>query len=105
MPEKRIQKDVLVAADGEVCAIGSLMVHKKISTGMSREQAVLECSHVDPSDTENQGVLLGMPRLVAWSVAVENDEYDEWDQDDEGMGTEQQRYERMLRWVRKELAA
>ena len=96
MPDKRIQKDVLVEPSGEACAIGALMLHRMISAGMSREQAIEECGAFEPLDTEDHGVSFGLPRLVAWSVAVENDEYYRVESPEE-------RYRRILAWIREEL--
>ena len=96
MPDKRIQKDVLVESSGEACAIGALMLHRKVSAGMAREQAVAECAALEPLDTEEHGVSIGMPHLVAWAVAVENDEYYRVESPEE-------RYRRILAWVRGEL--
>ena len=96
MPVKRIHQDVFVEPSGETCAIGSLMLHRKIAEGMPREQAVAECARLDPMDTEEYGVSLGLPRLVSWSVAVEND--DEYENK-----TPEERYRHMLAWIRKSL--
>ena len=52
LPDKRIQKDVFVEPSGETCAIGALMLHRKVSAGMPREQAVAECAALEPLDTE-----------------------------------------------------
>ena len=99
MPAKRIARDILVEPTGEVCAIGSLMVQKRVDAGMSREDAVAACSKAVPYETEEKGVEVGLPRLVAWSVAVENDS-DPWNQDT----SPEQRYGRMLEWVQKRIA-
>ena len=100
MPVKRIARYILVEPSGEVCAIGALMVQKKIDAGMSREKAVEECSTVAPYPSDAQGVEAGMPRLVAWSVAVENDS-DPWDGKET---TPEQRYDRMLAWVQNRIS-
>ena len=96
LPDKRIQKDVFVETSGEACAIGALMIHRNVSCGMPRQQAIAECAKLDPDDTEKHGVSIGLPRLVAWSVAVEND--DEWK-----IRTPEERYLHMLAWIRKEM--
>ena len=96
LPHPRLGYDVLVEPTGEVCAIGAMMVQRRIAAGMSREQAIAECSNVDSCDTQEAGEWIGMPSLVAWSAAVENDEY--------RRETPEQRYERMLAWVRGYLA-
>ena len=96
LPHPQLGHDVLVEPTGEVCAIGAMMVQRRIDAGMSREQAIAECSNVDSCDTQEAGERIGMPSLVAWSAAVENDEY--------RRETPEQRYERMLAWVRGCLA-
>ena len=96
LPNKRIQKDVFVERSGETCAIGALMLHRKVSAGMTRQQAEEECAALDRDDTEEHGISVGLPRLVAWSVAVENDE---WNRED----SPEERYLRILGWVRGEL--
>ena len=95
MPDKRIHRDVLVEPSGETCAIGELMVHRKVSDGITREQAIAECAVLDPGDTLYHGVSVGLPRMVAWSVAVENDY--------ERNVTPEKRYADMLAWVRGNL--
>ena len=99
MPDKRIHKDIFVGPSGETCAIGALMIHKMVVAGMDREQAVAECAVLDPLNTENFGIMLGLPPLVAWSVAVENDEWREWHRTE----SPEERYSHMLAWTRKEL--
>ena len=97
MPVQELHAAVFVEQTGEACAIGAMLVERLISKGAHREQAVLECANLDPGDVEEHGVGLGMPRLVAWSVAVENDTYP-------GCETPTSRYARVLQWVRGELA-
>ena len=97
MPDKRLGYHVLVEPSGEVCAIGAVMVQRHVDAGLSRERAITECSNVDSCDTAGEaGERIGMPRLVAWSAAVENDDF--------RRETPEQRYERMLTWVRSFLA-
>ena len=97
MPVQELHAVVLVEDSGEACAIGAMLVGRLISKGMSRVQAISECARLDPGDVEEHGVELGMPRLVAWSVAVKNDEYPAYE-------TPTARYTRVLRWVQGELA-
>ena len=96
MPIKRLEHNVLVEPDGLVCAIGAQMVQEGIDQGLTREEAVARAAEIDQTEVEEEGVNLGMPRLVAWSVAVENDEF--------RRQTPEERYGRMINWVRAELA-
>ena len=96
MPVKHIYRDVLVDSTGEVCAIGAMMVQQHIDVGMSREQAIAACCDLDPSNTEEIGVAIGIPRMVAWSIAVEND--DEWH-----IRPPKRRYEHLLSWVQERI--
>ena len=99
MPVKEIYADVLVEQGGCMCAIGAVMVQRKIDEGMSREDALDECSMRDPECVETIAEKeLGFPHMVAWSTAYEND----WDGYRPDV-TPAQRYERMLKWVRGKL--
>ena len=103
MPDKRIHRDVLVQPSGEVCAIGALRVEQKVCEGLSRSEAVAVLAEIDPDYTEEVGVEAGMPTLVAWSVAVEND-LDPWRMEKRSSDwTPEERYQRMLRWVQVQL--
>ena len=96
MPDKRIYPDILVAPNGAVCAIGSLMVQKKIDAGMSRKEAVAVCAQTYPEETEDAGVEVGIPRMVAWSIAIEND--NDW-----RVRTPKELYTHMLNWVQERI--
>ena len=76
-----------------------MVVQRRIAAGMSREQAIAECSNVDSCDTQETGERIGMP-AASWRGRrrgyLENDEY--------RCETPEQRYERMLAWVRGCLA-
>jgi hypothetical protein len=112
LPEKRLIAGELENAEGEVCAIGALVKYR----GVEETKADPDC------DMEDVGVELGMPRLVAWKVVALNDmEIDghyvmlegpiqsSWS----GGGhlqqfvpvTPEERYERVLAWVRKQSAS
>lgn len=110
LPSKRLIAESLVDAHGEVCAIGALAEFKGEITDNMIGQG--EC------DMEEVGVELGMPRLVAWKVVEMNDlqfagtslvikegPY-RWysEQPFEYVPiTPEQRYKRMLAWVREQL--
>ena len=95
MPVKELQMDLLVEPSGQTCAIGARMIQKKVDRGMSREKAIRECAAEDASEVQEIGIKLGMPPLVAWSVAVEND-YSR-------KQSPKERYRHMLDWVKKGL--
>jgi hypothetical protein len=80
MPSKRLHQNI-VAHEGEVCAVGAYLVHKRATEkGITREQAQreleAECGEDwEQSDleTDELGVKAGMPRLVAWMLVWMND--------------------------------
>ena len=111
LPSRKLHNDVFVKTNGECCAIGALAVQEEIGRGSTREEAITNCATGDATKVEEIGVKLGMPRLVAWAVAVENDQY-------EGrmvaapelprgtcfrQETPAERYERVVGWVQQEL--
>jgi len=111
MPEKRLIREAIVEADGDVCALGSVAVH--------------EGKEVSPEldyDPEDFGMKLGAPRLVAWRLVEINDIQCDYDYltaqgplpinrgGFSGAGysvrvnvTPEERYERVLAWVRSQL--
>ena len=95
MPVKQLEHDVLVEPNGVVCAIGAQIVQEGIDQGLTREEAVTRAAEIDQTEVEQEGINLGMPRLVAWAVAVENDNWRHQ--------SPEQRYTRMINWVRAEL--
>lgn len=90
MPEKRLIAGDLVTADGAVCAIGSL--------GKARG---LDMAKLDPEDSDAVGKAFNISPSMAREVVFEND-------DDFGYRpheTPEQRYVRMLDWVRQRIVA
>ena len=111
LPEKRLIRDRL-EHDGEVCAVGAYARHKG-----------LDLSKFDPEDESDAvGVEAGMPRLVAWKIIALNDvtldtvwevadgPLNRWDAHYKGGlavvrdMTPEERYEKVLAWVRAQLA-
>lgn len=109
LPEKRLIKDSLVDDDGGVCAIACYAKYKGVDP-----------LKFDPEDESDEvGVVSGMPRLVAWKVVELNDIILDtvWDVAEgpiqRGYGTykggiplirdmtPEERYERILAWVRE----
>lgn len=89
MPEKRLIVDDL-AVDGEVCAVGALMRARGVPQGRLEEI----------SGDDDTDVLAAkearVPRLVGWKLVELNDYELEH-------VTPEQRYERVLDWVRERL--
>jgi hypothetical protein len=87
LPDKRLIHGSLVDEEGDVCAIGAYARAKG-----------LDLQKFDPEDeTDQVGIVAGMPRMVAWKVVEMNDmEFDHL--------TPELRYTRMLEWVESQLA-
>lgn len=91
LPSKRLIADELENREGDVCVVGALVKYRGITELKN-----------DPEEMEDVGVELGMPRMVAWKVVCLNDvELGSY-----GMfaATPEQRYEKVLRWVQKQIA-
>jgi hypothetical protein len=129
MPDKRLVSGKLVTHDGDVCAIGALAR----AEGKLPEPEMLDpdgCEYDDCDDTaEFAETRLNFPHLVAWKVVAENDLINDviWEMangplqrheavyrgpDGHGYGvpfirpmTPEERYERVLQWVREQLKA
>lgn len=111
LPSKRLIAESLVDTHGEVCAIGALAEFR----GDITDDMIGQGEY----DMEEVGVELGMPRLVAWKVVEMNDlmfngtdlvlhegPY-RWPSErpfEYVPITPEQRYERMLAWIREQLA-
>ncbi len=111
LPEKRLIKDALTDDDDGVCAIACYAKHKGV-----------DLSKFDPEDESDEvGVAAGMPRLVAWKVVALNDivldtvweladgPLNRWEATYQGGiplvrdMTAEERYEKVLAWVRAQL--
>ncbi len=104
MPQKRLIQHALSDAEGGVCAIGQLALTVKLRRGMSEVDArrELERESSDDFDTAQYARKhLGFPKLVAWSVVCENDDLI----GNARKETPEQRYERVLGWVRSQVRA
>ena len=84
MPVKRLITHELLQ-DGEVCAIGSLGVHRKI-----------DMSELDPDEPDDVAHVFGIASCLAQEIVYYNDEY--FDRD-----TPEQRWVRMRAWVAKQI--
>jgi hypothetical protein len=91
-----------IAKEGEVCAIGALVLAKRTAAGESRDVVLAELERVsDPEEeyvadvTASLGTKYGnMAYSMAWRIAELNDE------DLRGRSPEE-RFDQVLRWVRK----
>jgi hypothetical protein len=123
LPEKRLIAN-RVAKEGDVCAVGAIVAHRKVSLGLAREAVLRELEGDqttppkwygtpetkppwwdDPSqhddedeegETEDIGVAAGIPRMVAWRLVALNDM-------DLDYCTPETRYEKVLAWTRRNL--
>lgn len=86
MPAKRLIHGRLVDGD-DVCAVGAYARHK----GLDLSRFGLKPEAVDV------GIAAGMPRLVVWEVVALNDMHLNL--------TPEDRYEKVLGWVRTQLVA
>lgn len=113
LPTKRLIHGRLTDDEGEVCAIACYAKHKGV-----------DVSKFDPEDeSDDVGIAAGMPHLVAWQVVALNDIHLDtvWEVAEgplqRGHGTykggiplirnmtPEERYERVLAWVRARLVA
>lgn len=111
LPEKRLIGGALEDEHGGVCAIAAYAKHKGV-----------DLSQIDPEDQSDEvGVVAGMPRLVAWKVVALNDilcdtvcevahgPLNRWEATYKGgiplirEMTPEERYEKVLAWVRGQL--
>ncbi len=82
MPEKRLIANELVTADGEVCAIGSVLKARGV-----------DVSNVDAEDPKTVGALVGVAWCMAAEIAYVNDEACF------RVETPEQRWQRVRKWV------
>lgn len=85
MPEKKLERDVLVDQSGECCAMGAVAIARGLDT-----------SKVDPDDREDVAELFGIAPALAAEIAFENDEC--W-----GTRSSEDRWRYMREWVRSRI--
>lgn len=111
LPEKRLIGGA-IACGNEVCAVGALLVQRRVDKGESRDEALARYQPAEPEDvdewgdydtydgyedpTETIAAAEGVPKLVAWRLAELNDMLLQDCKPEE-------RYERVLDWVRSHL--
>lgn len=93
---------------GEYCALGAVAVKRAMDSGKTKLQALKDLDQSDPYDDEDEG--MGFDKIegaadnlkistpLAYGIVDANDERGRGDE------TPEERYERMLAWVRKQLA-
>lgn len=100
-------KSLYQRIDGEVCTMGCLLVHRKMTKQyQERGQALLEAVNevtCDPDDGGSEQIQQAATALdlvypLAYELAYQNDEMSDHHE------TPEQRYERILKWVRSKIA-
>jgi len=113
LPNRRLQSHI-VACDGDVCAVGAFLLMRKAKEvgSVDEAQRQLEAemgSEEDQCDieTDELGIEAGMPRLVAWKLVELNDIHFDYKWDAQANKcveiTPEERYDRILAWVRSKL--
>jgi hypothetical protein len=99
LPERKLVEGTLASEEG-VCAIGALVALKRAKRdGIEMAEAIAAMPKEDPDDgdifdTALAGQGAGLSWSVAWHMAYLNDETFE-------AATPEQRYEKILAWVRR----
>jgi hypothetical protein len=110
-PSKRLESH-LVCRNGEVCALGAVLVHRRSHEYENILHAVDAWERTigmnqDDADSDDINAHLHFPRLVAWSVVYENDEANAYRYHRDGSPrtpeTLEERYTRVLSWVQSQL--
>lgn len=85
LPAKRLIHGTLIDDNGDVCAIAAYGRHKGVDLSTFDAE----------EDSVDVGIIGGMPRLVAWQIVELNDSG--------RRETPEERYVRVLAWVREQL--
>jgi len=111
LPEKKLLHGNL-AKGGGVCAIGALALKRRMEAGDARDAALKWMEEqVDPEDCEGWGEQtqwfakkhLGVVRALAYKISYQNDEGDEKRHERGRKETDEERWERVLAWVRSQM--
>lgn len=100
LPEKVLcSGDFARAAEGEVCALGSVALKRKMDNGKSVAEALQELEKEFPDGTaaEEVNVEFGIAEAMAKEITYVNDEHGPY------QCTPAQRYEVVLEWVREHI--
>ena len=127
LPRKRLIRGAVADAQtGDVCAVGALSLSIALRSGEDERDALRRLEAIDPDDDEgttDEAERLGVPRMVAWRLVALNDlELEDRYAMAEGPMprgsygyeylagyqirvpiTPEERYERVLAWVRSKL--
>jgi hypothetical protein len=108
LPQRRLISSRLATEEGEVCAVGALALKRRVDRGERREEVLKEMADLivldedgwDPGGdgdlrTAESGVKVGLTFSLAWHLGQINDDFCE--------ETPEQRFERVLAWVEKQL--
>ena len=100
LPEKRLCVGWTNSADGEVCALGSVALKRKMDAGKHRVDAMakLEREFNEDVGADEVGGEFGIADAMAQEIAYVNDEQGPYN------CTPEQRYEFVLAWVRENIA-
>lgn len=107
LPEPKLISSNL-ALNGQVCAMGALVLHRLCAQGEDREAVMVELEQaIDPDadeygtgaiETAEMGKAVGLTFTLAWHIGEVNDEWRRG-----GEETPEERYERVLAWTRKRI--
>lgn len=103
MPEKVLITSRLADEKGHVCAVGAVALARRVAKGESRDDVLRDLAARIPEDdnymgadiTASLGVQVGLKYGLAWTLGYANDAY--W------KDTPEERYERVLAWVEKNI--
>lgn len=94
LPVKRLIYSAL-AKDGEVCAVGAYVLHRRVARGAAPDVVLEELEQYEGADdTASLGRAEGLAYSVAWRLGELNDV-------DFADCSPELRYERVLAWVRR----
>ena len=102
MSDKRLIEGALVR-DGQVCALGQLLAHRKEQSGMSRKQALAAIEREFPWGDSELDIATDAARITGMSVTF--GELIQWMNDeDAGSGlTPERRWQAMLDWTQAQI--
>lgn len=96
LPERKLIHGRIADEQGHVCAVGALALKRRTEAGESREKVIADMAEIEDcygQETADIGMAVGMKRVLAWEIGFENDEGGWYKETDE------ERFERILRWV------
>lgn len=105
LPEPVLIAGRLANEQGQVCAVGAMVVHRRVAEGRERATVLGELARLIPEDencdgsdvTATVGVSLGFTYSLAYRLAYENDE-GAWND-----ATPEARYDRLMRFIDHEI--